>query len=189
MGADCRSAASNAISQFLDEPSDEDDGFTRAEAPDDCFRGLEVADVQRPDKAPPFTEWLRAEELMCAAPEFKRFAVAKKRGLQKDRNVPRVYFYTTSDLRYAYDELRGKNKAAETKFSVALLYGSSPDEPATLTVTARGCARLILRKVPADHAMCQAVFSAATEELKLDPAKQLVYKLSLIHISEPTRPY
>ena len=36
--------------------------------------------------------------------------------------------------------------------------------------------RLILRKVPSDYEMCQAIFKTATEVLKLDPTKQLVYK-------------
>ena len=43
-------------------------------------------------------------------------------------------------------------------------------------VTAAGCARLIVRSVPKDYAMCQAVFSTAVEFLRLDPTKQLVYK-------------
>ena len=57
-----------------------------------------------------------------------------------------------------------------------LLYGSSPDAATTLVVTARDCAKLILRKVPRDYEMCEAIFKTATEELKLDATKQLVYK-------------
>ena len=75
-----------------------------------------------------------------------------------------------------YDRLRKINAAAETKFSMTLLYGSSPDDPTTLIVTARDCAKLIVRKVPRDYEMCQAIFKTATEELKLDATKQLVYK-------------
>ena len=111
-----------------------------------------------------------------AAPTFEPYLIKKKRGLNKERNKPRVYFYSCTDLTYHYSRLRDINATAETKFSVTLLYGSSPEKPTTLVVTARDCAKLILRKVPKDYKMCQAIFKTATEEWKLDATKQLVYK-------------
>ena len=65
-------------------------------------------------------------------------------------------------------QLREINKTAETKFSLWLHYGSSPDEPTSLVVTAQGSEKLIVRSVNADHELCKAVFDVAVEVMGLD---------------------
>ena len=108
MGKDKRPGSSNAISNFFGESfeNEEDLGVgADAEEYDDCFKEREVEDVHRQDKAPPFDEWKHQGELMDAAPEFKPFLITKKRGLNKDRNTPRVYFLIFRDLEDTCDKL------------------------------------------------------------------------------------
>ena len=71
MGTDKRSGASNAISQFLDEPSDNEEDLDVTCKVDDCFRGREVAEVYKQDRTPPFDEWKHVGDLIEAAPTFE----------------------------------------------------------------------------------------------------------------------
>ena len=176
-----RSTAAHSINQsfkggvYGEKPPSSD---SEEEETDD-FKDKQVAELFKSVTIPPFAEWKPAHHLTEAAPTFERFLAPKKRG---ERKRPRVYFYTTH-IDDVFGDLRQANAAAVKKFSIWPTYGSSPDKPTGVVVTAAGCARMIVRSVSKDYEMCEAIFSTAMEFLGLDGSKQLVYRgLSLIHI-------
>ena len=91
-----------------------------------------MAELFQHGNAPSFSEWKPDHELLEAAPAFESFAY---KGLRK--NTPKRYFWS-SRIKEVEQQLREINKTAETKFSLWLGYGSSPDEPTCLVVTAQG---------------------------------------------------
>ena len=56
------------------------------------------------------------------------------------------------------------------------MYGPSPDEPTVLLVNAAECPLFVVREVPAECELYQAIFDKATDMLRLQKGKQLVYK-------------
>ena len=56
------------------------------------------------------------------------------------------------------------------------MYGPSPDKPTVLLVNAAECPLFVVREVPVECKLYQAIFDKAAEMLHLQKGKQLVYK-------------
>ena len=56
------------------------------------------------------------------------------------------------------------------------MYGPSPDKPTVLLVNAAQCPLFVVREVPVECELYQAIFDKAAEMLHLQKGKQLVYK-------------
>ena len=69
-------------------------------------------------------------------------------------------------------QLRKKLKQGQ----VECKYGPSPDKPTVLLVTAEECPLFVIRQVPVECELYQAIFDKAADMRKLDKGKQLVYR-------------
>ena len=126
--------------------------------------------LSKADATPPFAEWRHASELLDAAPDFEDFHEPPE-NLWSHGTKPKLYFWH-ANLLILEPHLRKKLKPGQ----VTCKYGPSPDKPTVLVVNAAECPLFIIRQVPLECELYQAIFDKAAEMLHLHKGKQLVYR-------------
>ena len=174
-GTSNASEANNGISQMWDmdashEPQSDDEDVDMEEHFAQ-FRDKEtMAFFRKADATPPFSEWQHAQVLLDAAPEFDSFQKPPKELRAHGRRV-KLYFWD-ANLSLLEPWLRKKLQPGQ----VECKYGPSPDKPTCLIVNAKACPLFVIRQVPVDCELYQAIFDKAVEILKLEKGRQLVYR-------------
>ena len=168
------SAANHGIALMWDKCNDavdrDDDDFDMAELIDQFCDKETMCFFRKADATPPFAEWRHASELLDAAPDFEQFHEPPENRWSHGTK-PKLYFWH-ADLLILEPHLRNKLKPGQ----VTCKYGPSPDKPTVLVVNAAECPLFIVRQVPLECELYQAIFDKAAEMLHLHKGKQLVYR-------------
>ena len=121
----------------------------------------------------PFSEWQHASELLDAAPDFEIYHEPPE-NLWSGGKRKKLYFWH-ANLLMLEPHLRKMSKPGQVESK----YGPSPDKPTVLLVNAAECPLFVVRQVPVECELYQAIFDKATEMLHLHKGNHWSIKASL----------